>query len=356
MNMQSNQTYVLTPDESKFNCTLWNNSCINTSEDEMKRSVIVIHYVFTVMVPICFAILIITGTFGNVLVMFVIITNKTMLTCTNIMLMNLAVADISFLVICVPFQAHKFVSSSWEFNDLTCKLVQYLLYVTCYVTIWTLVIIAIIRYFTVVWKTSMDTQKRNSKMVPRTICLCIMLWIANLCLHIPTLLSHSVKTGGTYYYCGITDWSLKPIIISFFIFAYALPLLIITLLYLRIIYYLKGVQLPSHRRHIVRTVRIISLVVVFFAISWLPYHIHALVLLKKAFQWDYYQLFRVVWYIMAYGNSVVNPVIYNFTSAEFRSAFQKALFKCCVRYRNRTFIGHDNRNQPETEAINEVQL
>ena len=344
---------------TSLNLTVDNQTYGDTEEDigeGVQMSVIVIHYVFTIVVPVCFAILIAIGTFGNFLVMYVIITNKQMHTCTNIMLMNLAVADIAFLMICLPFQAYKFASMAWDFSDMLCKFVQYLLYVTCYVTIWTLVLIAIIRYYTVVWKKSLDSQRHGDTRIRRTIYCCAALWVLSSIGHVPTLLSHSVKTRGSYQYCGINIESLEPIIISFFVFAYVLPLLIITILYLRIVCFLRGVQLPSHRRHVVRAIRIISLVVVFFAISWLPYHLHAIVSLRVNIQWDYYLVCRVLWYIMAYGNSVVNPIIYNFTSGEFRSAFYKALCRFRAKYDERRLSRRDTGQAPETQVLNVVQL
>ena len=68
-----------------------------------------------------------------------------MSTATNLLLLNLAVADISFLLVCGPFTACKYAAPSWRFGDFACKLWQYTLYWTTYVTVYTLVSISAIR-------------------------------------------------------------------------------------------------------------------------------------------------------------------------------------------------------------------
>lgn len=64
---------------------------------------------------------------------------------TNFLLLNLAIADISFLLMCGPLTAYKYAAPSWGFGDFACKLWQYFLYWTTYVTVYTLVAISALR-------------------------------------------------------------------------------------------------------------------------------------------------------------------------------------------------------------------
>lgn len=80
--------------------------------------------------------------------------------------------------------------------------------------------------------------------------------------------------------------------------------------------------------------RMLVLVVVLFALLWLPVHIHLL---------DYYfdelpsgrayMAATVLFSCLAYFNSCVNPIIYNRTSKEFRDAFMEV---CGCRRRERS--------------------
>jgi len=65
---------------------------------------------------------------------------------TNFLLLNLAVADLYFLIVCAPFMAYKYATVSWTFGDLACKLVGLSTYASSYVTVYTLVAISALRY------------------------------------------------------------------------------------------------------------------------------------------------------------------------------------------------------------------
>ena len=64
------------------------------------------------------------------------------------------------------------------------------------------------------------------------------------------------------------------------------------------------------------------LVVVLFALLWLPIHIHLLdFFFDELPTGRVYQAATVLFSCLAYFNSCVNPIIYNYASKEFRDAF-----------------------------------
>lgn len=104
------------------------------------------YILFSIVVPIVFGFVTLLGTFGNLLVIYVIFSRRQMRTVTNLLLLNLAFADLTFLLICPPFTAYSFATMRWPFGNVVCKMMHYLLNVTVYVTIYTLVLISVIRY------------------------------------------------------------------------------------------------------------------------------------------------------------------------------------------------------------------
>lgn len=85
--------------------------------------------------PIVFALITLVGVVGNLFVVMVIVTRRSRRRSpTNILLLNLAIADLAFLVVCVPFTAVKYAAASWPLGVVSCRVVNYLLYVTVYVT------------------------------------------------------------------------------------------------------------------------------------------------------------------------------------------------------------------------------
>ena len=293
------------------------------------------YFLWTVVTPIAFSIIIIIGTMGNFMVMYVIISRPKMRTTTNILLLNLAIADISFLLTCVPFQAEKFVSFSWNHGDWLCKLVQYSLYVTAYVTVWTLACIALMRYLTVVWS-AQTTAFRTKKNVSL---LCLFIWAASCIVNIFALLGHKVNSIRTYTYCGMVKEMTEPLILSFFICAYALPLFLIVILYLMIIRHLhvnRGRMITTNNRksRASKACKTIVIVVICFCIAWLPCHINWLLGLYGSTPGTLsFEIYRVISYCMAYGNSCANPLIYNYASEEFRKAFKGIVCSDCCKKR-----------------------
>jgi len=94
-----------------------------------------------VIVPILFAAITLLGLAGNTLVIVVIVTRVTMRTVTNILLVNLAIADLAFVLVIPPFTAYEYVAgelptSSWGLGNAMCKLLHYLVNVTAYVTVY----------------------------------------------------------------------------------------------------------------------------------------------------------------------------------------------------------------------------
>ncbi len=91
------------------------------------------------------------GLFGNALVVLVVASNQQMRNTTNILIINLAMADLLFIIFCVPFTAADYVMRKWPFGEVWCKTVQYLIIVTAYVSVYTLVIMSVDRFLAVVY-------------------------------------------------------------------------------------------------------------------------------------------------------------------------------------------------------------
>ena len=107
-----------------------------------------------VIVPVLFGVITFLGVIGNTLVIIVVLTNQQMRSSTNVLILNLAVADLLFVIFCIPFTATDYVLNEWRFGLLVCQAVQYLIYVTSYVSIYTLIMMTIDRFLAVVFPVS----------------------------------------------------------------------------------------------------------------------------------------------------------------------------------------------------------
>lgn len=84
---------------------------------------------YAVIVPILWMFLVIIGIIGNGLVIFTLLKNGE-ITATNCYIINLAIADLTFLVIVVPFTAASYATPDWIFGDFICRTAIYMIYVS----------------------------------------------------------------------------------------------------------------------------------------------------------------------------------------------------------------------------------
>uniref|UniRef100_A0A1A9WV99 G-protein coupled receptors family 1 profile domain-containing protein n=1 Tax=Glossina brevipalpis TaxID=37001 RepID=A0A1A9WV99_9MUSC len=238
--------------------------------------------IISAIVPIFFGIIGFAGLLGNALVILVVMVNKQMRSTTNLLIINLAVSDILFVIFCVPFTATDYMLPEWPFGDPWCKYVQYMIVVTCHCSVYTLVLMSFDRFLAVVHPvTSMSLRtERNASIA------IIMAWMLIVTTAIPVALAHSVRyynyRGRHYTACVFsTDnkmWSHLGFQLSFFLSSYVAPLTLICFLYIGMLARLwksaPGCKPSAESRKGKRRVtRMVVVVVLAFAICWLPIHV-----------------------------------------------------------------------------------
>ncbi|XP_064554947.1 allatostatin-A receptor [Drosophila montana] len=292
--------------------------------------------IVSIIVPVFFGIIGFAGLLGNALVILVVVVNQQMRSTTNLLIINLAVSDILFVIFCVPFTATDYVLPEWPFGNVWCKFVQYMIVVTCHCSVYTLVLMSFDRFLAVVHPvTSMSLRtERNATLA----IMCA--WITIVTTAIPVALAHSVRI---YQYHGRAGtacvfsteeevWSLVGFQVSFFLSSYVAPLTLICFLYMGMLARLwksaPGCKPSAESRKGKRRVtRMVVVVVLAFAICWLP--IHVILVLKALNMYGGTHLtviIQIISHVLAYTNSCINPILYAFLSDNFRKAFRKVVW------------------------------
>ena len=292
---------------------------------------------YQVIVPLLFCSVTVVGVAGNTLVIYVVFFKKVAHTATNLLLLNLAIADLSFVVICPPFTAYRYALVSWRLGGIACKLMHYLLNVTVYVTIYTLVAIAVVRYMTIVY----SYQTKHMRTKRNIIFVCVGIWALFSICNLPIVFLYDVieDSENNWVDCEKTSEAIgKPLYVTFFVFAYLLPLFVIGLLSIGMVCHIRHKRQAHHstnvticasykrKRHVTR---LVIAVVAIFAILWLPIHVHLLLLYSGHLNdvSSEYESVSVFWNVLAYINSCIDPLIYTIASQEFRNSFRCVL--CC---------------------------
>lgn len=100
----------------------------------------------SVLISAGFSVIFLLGTLGNSLVLAVLSRNGQMNTkTTNLFILNLGIADLCFILFCVPFQATIYTLDQWVFGPVLCKVVHFIIFLTMYASIFTLTAVSLDR-------------------------------------------------------------------------------------------------------------------------------------------------------------------------------------------------------------------
>ncbi|XP_036357850.1 neuropeptide Y receptor type 2-like isoform X2 [Octopus sinensis] len=217
---------------------------------------------------------------GNGLVILVIVKNKRMQTVTNLFISNLAVADVITGMFAIPFQFQAALLQQWIFAHFLCSLAPFVLTMSVSVSVLTLTVIAVDRYFAVLHPLKQRFTKRTA------VILVTAIWIICSTSSLPEALFRKVIPiyPKPLVFCT-TDWPTHPPNFAkayhlYLLFAqYLLPLVIISFAYLRIgchIWMLENPGIAVNNQNDIRSrnkrkvVKMLLVVVCLFVICWMP--------------------------------------------------------------------------------------
>ncbi|XP_077432055.1 galanin receptor type 1 [Vanacampus margaritifer] len=284
---------------------------------------------------VVFCLIFVLGVLGNTLVITVLARSKPgkPRSTTNIFILNLSIADLSYLLFCVPFQSTIYMMPTWILGAFICKFIHYFFTVSMLVSIFTLSAMSVDRYVAIV-----HSRKSSAIRVTKHAFIgVVVIWILSLAMAAPIMYYQNIFHGGenlTFCWEVWPDQNQKKVyVVCTFVFGYVLPLLLISFCYSKVLKHLhKKLRNMSKKSEASKkkTAQTVLVVVVVFCLSWLPHHVIHLWVEFGTFPLNQASFFlRIAAHCLAYSNSSVNPVIYAFLSENFRKAY-KQVFKCQI--------------------------
>ena len=294
--------------------------------------------VFTGILVTSYSLIFLVGLAGNALVIYVVTRFAKMKTVTNLYILNLAISDVLFLT-SLPFLIVTTILRYWVFGNAMCKIYFVLFSINFFTSVFQLTALSADRYLAVCHPVR-SSRYRNTT-IAFFICLCM--WSISFLVMLPIILySTTVPNRGSpeHETCTIQWPPGQPIPADkaftwyTFLLGFAIPLSLITVLYISVIVRLQNVgpkvkskeKKRSHRK----VTRMVLAVISVYIICWLPYWVFQINLTfqkrdHKTQEWEIY-LFNG-FTVLSYANSMLNPVLYAFLSENFRRSFVKA-FQC----------------------------
>eukprot|EP00081_Caenorhabditis_elegans_P026388 NP_509896.1 Galanin-like G-protein coupled receptor npr-9 [Caenorhabditis elegans] len=357
-----------------------------------------------IIIPTIFAVIILVGLVGNALVVIVAF-GRQMRNSTNTLIIGLAISDLMFLLLCVPFTAVDYAAPTWIFPEWTCSMINFFQHTSAYCSVWTLTLMALDRYLAVVYPVESMTLRTPRNTV---IALCFI-YIIIIASQIPVGRMH-----GIYVYdfimekrstCAIltiataeaTPTMARTYFMTFNVFGYVLPLGISVVLYGLMLRKLWDMPRPGNSQSVGgrnltnrdsgssirrrpeataakrKVTRLVLCVLITWALCWLPLNVcffmsglaypeplvisHGVIMV----------IVQIASQVLAYTNSCLNPILYALMSQSFREGFIRVMKmlinklsrgRFCTNYRRsalRTELTHYNQT-PAHPANTVVQV
>ena len=323
-----------------------------------------------VKVVVC-AVIFITSTLGNTMVVIVVYKERRMRTTVNFLIVNMAVSDCLCTVVVIP----KLITQIFTFpaawlitgavGDALCRIMHFFQDVTVAVSLLSLLMIAIERYYAISCPVVANPipKKRCALMIALTWLLAFLMYATRFWTFKLTI----EEEGPICYHSWeqLAEDPLKAWEIEFFLhtlLSVIVPFIVVTTLYTTILVKIRRISVPDdvhsvgQRRQQKRNrnvLRMLLAVVIAFGFCWFPFIIFTYM---ATFAWInrdlevpcHVEIFGECALYLAYLQSSINPAIYLGFSEKYRQGMKKFVWPCLSRFAEK----RSGCNQVETPQLN----
>ena len=321
--------HEMSTDQPRINSSIDNDTERETRLYEAERNFKIIFY----------CCLFVFGSIGNFLVV-VVVKEKRKRTINDYFILNLAIADLTFLWFSVPFYSYELFQPFTK-NVFYCKVIWPMMSVTLSASIFTLTSMAVERC------RGITNPLRPRIKLKATIVWIFLVWICAFVTILPLMIVARQEKDAC-----VEDWPnnyfRQSYTAALFGMHYVIPLLIITITYLRIAFFLLRSRLPMRtsinssgqlvrlktRTENVHIIQTLAVIVILFMACMLPNQIAWMLF---DFGGDSYnQLSHAFWTCaeaLIYFHACVNPIVYGTLTRQFRRVYIRVFLNifCCSK-------------------------
>ncbi|KAH1170498.1 neuromedin-K receptor [Mauremys mutica] len=273
---------------------------------------------------------------GNLIVIWIILAHKRMRTVTNYFLVNLAFSDASMAAFNTLINFIYALHNEWYFGEAYCRFHNFFPITAVFASIYSMTAIAVDRYMAIIDPLKPRLSATVTKVVIGSIWILAFLLAFPQCLYSIT----KVMPGRTLCYVA---WPGGPkqhftYHVIVIVLVYCFPLLVMGITYTIVGITLWGGEIPGdtsdkYQEQLKakrKVVKMMIVVVLTFAICWLPYHIYFIVtgIYQHLNRWKYIQQIYLASFWLAMSSTMYNPIIYCCLNKRFRAGFKRA-FRWC---------------------------
>ncbi|KAH9389074.1 hypothetical protein TYRP_008428 [Tyrophagus putrescentiae] len=254
-------------------------------------------------------------------------------------LLNLCIADIIMSIFCTEFTYTSYMLGRWIFPQWSCALISCIQCTSVTVSIYSLGVIGLDRYFAILYPFHPVPWLRANK-----VCLIVFIWVIGIAISSPLYANMAVEPfwiNDTQYFECIETWSdtsARLYTVFLFLFTFLIPIVALTFVYSRICLHMwrnttapgnpdqRGIE-SSSTDGLKYVIKMLVTIVVMFFICWAPTHVFQLLVNFNFFNiqnqpqtFGYYTYVTSYFFIhwLSQAHCLVNPFVYCFMSDNFR--------------------------------------
>ncbi|EEB10238.1 class A rhodopsin-like G-protein coupled receptor GPRnpy1, putative [Pediculus humanus corporis] len=294
---------------------------------------------------VAYTFLILVGTFGNFLVVYVIITKPAMRTVRNLFILNLAISDLLLCLITMPLTLMEILTRYWPLghNGFICKMIGTFEAISIFVSTFSITAIALDRYQVIVYPMRDSLHHLGALIALGGIWLLsgVLASPMYFCRKLDILQDVNFTQIGLdgLAYC-LEDWTIPHgrALYSIFvlIIQYVVPIVIVSVAYSRICKKLQYRYVRKSREDRRRkTNSLFIAIALVYCISWLPLNLCNVVYdAANPFGEDFHTTIVVfaVCHMMGMSSACSNPFLYGWLNDNFRKEFKGECFSFFFSY------------------------
>ena len=278
---------------------------------------------------------------GNLLLGIAVIKNPNLRrTVPNMYIITLAVSDFLMSLLGIPFSVASLIVGEWPFNNFVCQLQGFWILLMCAVSLQTLAVTAVNRYFRVVRSRALYQKFFNMKTTKITI---VFLWIMAFFAPLPYVAAgHEFFFHTGKVFCAHNAESLYEGYGAYLVLVYVLiPLVIVVTCYVRVFIAVRKHNLNFRPRLRSRTqsnlstdsrlsvdevnvTYVLLVVVIGFLTCWTPVMVIDMIDFINA-DWKLKRQVYVSYTCFGFASTSLNPVIYGIMNRSFRAEYLRIL-------------------------------
>ena len=276
---------------------------------------------------VAFIVTMLVALVGNSLLIYIVWKKPETRTLITFMFVNMAVADLLTTLLQMPITICYFMGGPWISGlagDITCKCFYYAAFTSVTASILCLTIIAVDRFYAVMYPFRSIGWFRNAKVITPVI------WVLSLALMSVSVTIITLHEGVTLCNYDFEEAAIgeSTFWIFFFIVNYFIPFIVMSVLYAAIARKLwyheisgdKGERnSPEEQQKKREVVRMLVIIVAVFALCWLPVHAYQLELAARDGETSFPLFLEYFCFLLSQGNSAINPWLYMGLNRKFRT-------------------------------------